>query len=442
MKQQDMDSRNTAKTPGRIPLPVPFFYGWVVVILCFFTSLNAAGNRSALSVLIHPLEEEFGWSRATIASAAAINLLLVGAAAPVCGWVIDRFGMRRLMLASLILVIAGVATTTLIQEPWQLILVWGVIVGVGVGSVGGVLVASVAHRWFITRRGLTLGILNSSTSTGYLIFFPFMMSLVVRMGWRSSLLTLSVLSLGLMLLVWLWMRDDPSDIGLEPYGSESMALPRDQRPHPHGGAGDKTGISLLDAIKRPSFWFLCGSFFICGGTSAGLIGTHLIPHALDRGIPEVTAAATVGVMGGMNFVGTILSGYLTDRINPRKILAFVYTLRGVALFILPYVSGIRGLFLFAVIYGLDWFASVPPTVILTGEAFGEQAIGKIYGWVFLSHQIGAALAAAGAGTVFIYFGSYEPAFLAGGFVALLAGVLSFAIPYQGSQPPLASHRAT
>lgn len=424
---------NETNRQKRLPLPVPFFYGWIVVALCFLTSLNAAGNRSALSVLILPLEREFGWSRALIASAAAINLVILGAAAPVCGWLIDRFGARRVMLGSLTLVILGVATTTLVQEPWQLILIWGVVVGLGVGSVGNVLVASVAYRWFIAKRGLTLGILNSAVSTGYLVFFPFMMSLVVHVGWRSSLLILSGLSMGLMLPIWLWMRNEPSDIGLEPYGSEGTSLSKAKITG--GGAEEMTSLSLLDAFKKPSFWLICGSFFICGGTSAGLIGTHLIPYAIDRGIPEVTAAATIGVMGGMNFVGTLMSGYLTDRINPRKILVWVYTLRGVALFILPYVTDFRGLFIFAVIYGLDWFASVPPTVMLTGEAFGKQSIGKIYGWVFLSHQLGAALSAGGTGYVFLYTGNYEPAFVTGGVVALLAAAMGFAVPYRSAQSP-------
>ena len=254
------------------------------------------------------------------------------------------------------------------------------------------------------------------------------MSVVVYSGWRASLLILSVLSTGLLLLVWLWMSNDPSDMGLEPYGAGTLKGTELSRGSTSRGASGIAGISLREAFRTPAFWSLCGSFFICGATSAGLIGTHLIPHAIDRGIPEVTAATTVGVMGGMNFVGTILSGYLTDRINPRKILAFVYALRGLALFIVPYVDDFRGLFIFAVIYGLDWFASVPPTVTLAGEAFGKQSIGKMYGWIFLSHQVGAALSATGAGYAFQYWGSYEQAFLFGGGVALVAAIIGSTVP--------------
>ncbi|NIO10123.1 MAG: MFS transporter [Deltaproteobacteria bacterium] len=422
------------KTEGRPPLPVPFYYGWVVVSLCFLASLNGAGNRGALSVLIQPLEQEFGWSRASIATAAALNLFLLGLSAPLCGWLLDRFGPKRIMLGAHLLIMIGVSTTTIVQEAWQLILVWGLIVGLGVGSLGNVLAASVAHRWFIVRRGLTLGILNSATSTGYLVFFPILMALVVHSGWRSSLLVLAVISSGLMLMVALWMRDDPSDVGLEPYGAE----PRSPLEEKSSGTAATTNappvVPLSKAIKQSSFWFLCGSFFICGGTSAGLIGTHLIPHAIDRGIPEVTAAATVGVMGGMNFVGTVLSGYLTDKINPRKILAFVYTLRGVALFILPYVTDLHGLFIFAVVYGLDWFATVPPTVMLTGEAFGKQSIGSIYGWVFFSHQVGAAISATVAGSIFNWYGGYDPAFFSGGVMALVAGAVGLLVPRPTTTP--------
>jgi len=429
----DTPHETRSPAPARAPLPVPFFYGWVVVAVTFVTSLNSAGNRSALSVLIHPLEQEFGWSRASIASAAAINLFLMGASAPLTGWLVDRLGPRKVMFFALSLLISGVAATTLVQESWQLILVWGLVVGLGVGSAGGVLGASIATRWFVARRGLTIGILNSATSTGYLIFLPLLMTLVITAGWRSSLLVLAAISAGLVFFVWLWMRDEPSDIGLKPYGAGDAVAAEPARARAGGGARVYAGIALSDALKKPSFWLLCGTFFICGGTSVGLIGTHLIPHAIDQGISEVTAATIVGIMGGMNFVGTILSGYLTDRMNPRRILAFVYALRGGALFLLPYVTSFGGLFVFAVIYGLDWFATVPPTVMLTGESFGKQSIGKIYGWVFFSHQVGAALSATGAGYVFFYFGSYEPAFLSGGAVALVAAALVFAIPHRSSR---------
>lgn len=437
-----MESRSQPSREKRPPLPVPFFYGWIVVALTFSVALNGAGVRSALAVLIHPLEAEFGWSRAAISSAAAVNLMLLGVAAPLSGWLLDRFGPRRVILGALTLLVIGVTGTSYVQEIWQLVLLWGVVVGLGAGGTASVLGASVAHRWFVARRGLTLGILNSASSTGQLIFLPLMMALVVMAGWRSSLMVYIFVSVFLMILIWLWMRDDPSDVGLKAYGIEeqaaaveearrlgraSVAAPADNR---------DADISLSDAVKKSNFWLLCGSFFVCGGTANGLIGTHLIPHAIDQGIPEVTAAATVGVMGAMNFVGTLASGYLTDKVDPRKLLSFVFVLRGVALFILPYVESFVGLFIFAVIYGLDWFATVPPTITLAGRAFGKHAIGRVYGWIYLSHQIGGALVAIGAGTIVTLYGEYHWAFFIGGVMTFAAAAMGLMIqPERPVMPP-------
>lgn len=429
----------------RLPLPVPFFYGWIVVALTFLVALTGAGVRSALAVLIHPLEADFGWSRRAISSAAAISLFLYGAAAPVAGWLLDRFGPRRVILGTLTVLVIGVTGTTLVKELWQFILLWGAIVGIGAGGTASVLGATVAQRWFVTRRGLTLGILNSASSTGQLIFLPLLMSLIVMAGWRSSLLVLIAVSISLMLLIGLWMRDDPSDVGLEPYGSgDQSGLPGEQRDPRRADTGGTAAlpdiggadISIFDAVKNSNFWLLCGSYFVCGGTANGLIGTHLIPHAIDKGIPEMTAAAVVGVMGAMNFVGTITSGYLTDRVDARKLLSLVFALRGVSLFILPYVNDFRGLFVFAVIYGLDWFATVPPIITLTGDTFGKRAIGRIYGWIFLSHQIGGALAAIGAGTIVGWYGDYELAFLIGGAMTFVAAAMGLMIqPRRPELPP-------
>lgn len=427
-----------------MPLAVPFFYGWVVVALTFAVSLNGAGVRSALTVLIYPLQAEFGWSRAAIASAAGITLLLYGAAAPVSGWLLDRFGPRRVILGALSLLVIGVTGTTFMQELWHFVLLWGIVVGLGAGGTASVLAATVVHRWFVARRGLALGILNSASSTGQLIFLPLLMSLIVMAGWRSSLVLLVIVTVSLMLLIGLWMRDDPLEVGLEALGSEKKTLsPGSEREREAGTGSHKApandggaDISLRKAFKKSNFWLLCGSYFVCGGTSSGLIGTHLIPYAIDRGIPEMTAAAAVGVMGGMNFVGTLMSGYLSDRIDPRKILSFVFALRGVALFILPYVEDSRGLFVFALIYGLDWFATVPPVITLTGDTFGKQAIGRIYGWIFLSHQTGSALSAIGAGAIFAYYGDYQLAFLIGGMMTLVASGMGFIIqPRRPELPP-------
>ncbi len=421
----------------RLPLRVPFYYGWVVVGLSFLATLNSAGIRSALPVFIKPLEAEFGWSRTEISWAGAVALLIYGVGAPITGWLLDRYGPRQIMLGGLMLLGLGIAGTTVMQEFWHLIILWGFVIGLGAAGLSSVLAASIAHRWFVARRGLVLGILNGSSSTGQLIFIPLLMVVVVSGGWRIGSLILLAVSLCMMVLIGFGMRDEPSDVGLKPYGSEiegppgagkGASLGRSSGPATAmSGQAAPPPVSIRHAVKSSTFWLLCGCYFVCGGTANGLIGMHLIPHAIERGIPQVTAAWTVGVMGGMNLVGTLLSGWLTDRMDSRRLLAAVFALRGASLFILPYVTDFSGLFIFAVIYGLDWFATVPPVIYLTGETFGKQSIGRMYGWIFLAHQLGAFVSAIGAGTIFDWFGRYEPAFLIGGVMGFVAALMALSI---------------
>jgi len=423
-KNEALDQGGGRNSKLSAPLPVPFYYGWVVVVLSFLTTLVGAGIRSASTVLIHPLEIEFGWSRAAIASAISLNLLLVGVAAPISGWLLDRYGPRRVMIGSLTLLFLGVGATTVMKEFWQLVLLWGVVVGLGAGGTGSVLAATVAHRWFVARRGLALGILNSAASTGQLIFLPLLMAIFVAAGWRIGSLMMMFVALGLLPLVALWMRDDPGAMGLKPYGLVWDTAPLANQTSP---SDVTSALPLASVFKSSTFWLLAGSFFVCGGTSAGLIGTHLIPHSIDIGFPEVAAAAAVGVMGGLNFVGTLFSGWLVDRADARKLLSLVYALRGVSLFVLPFVTDFSGLMIFAVIYGLDWFATVPPTIALAGETFGKESVGSVFGWIFLSHQIGAAATAAASGAVRVWLGDYQLTFLMGGVMALIAAALVLGI---------------
>lgn len=414
---------------------LPFHYGWIVLGVTFVTALTVAGTRSASSLLIHPFELEFGWSRGALAAAISLNLFLVGASAPLGGYLIDRFGPRRVMLATLGIVLVALTGTSRMSQLWHFVLFWGVILGLAVGGGGGVLAATVANRWFSARRGVALGILNSAHSTGQLIFLPLLMWVNVAMGWRTGTMILSAVVLCLIPLVVLWMRDDPSKIGILPYGADSARMEARRQ----AAAGRPTdAVSFREAVKTSNFWLLAGSFFVCGGTSAGLIATHLVPHAIERGIPEVAAATTIGVMGGMNFVGTLLSGWLTDKVNTRKLLATVYALRGVSLFVLPFVNDLTGLSIFAVIYGLDWFASVPPTIVLTADSFGRKSMGSIYGWIFLSHQLGGAVMATAAGLVYEWAGDYQPAFLGGGVLALAGAAMALMIPVRAPREPVAA----
>ena len=420
--------------PSRLPRLFPFYYGWVIVALVFLSTLSSSGVRSALPVFINPLEAEFGWSRTSISWAGGISLLLLGIGAPISGWLQDRYGPRRVMLGGLMLLATGALASTMMRELWHLIAVWGLVVGIAGAGLGSVLTATVGQRWFVARRGLVLGILNSAYSTGQLIFIPVLMSVVVVVGWRVACLMMVTVCLVVAGLVAVGLRNDPADVGLEPLGAGAppagqpftrVEASAGQSIRPAKAAVPAMGI--LDAAKTSTFWLLCGCYFVCGSTANGLVGVHLIPHAIERGIPAVNAAWTVGVMGGMNFVGTLLSGWLTDRVDARKLLAAVFALRGGSLFILPYVQDFNGLAIFGVIYGLDWFASVPPVIYIAGETFGKRSIGRIFGWIFLCHQLGAFVSAVGAGTIFDWVGRYEPAFLIGGFVGLAGAAMALTI---------------
>src|SRR5919106_1430276 len=419
------------------PLDLPFYYGWFVLSLCFLTTLTSAGVRSSPSVLIHPLEVEFGWTRAAIASAVSMNLLLFGIASPISGWLLDRYGPRKVMLGSLSLLVVGVSGTMAMNRFWQFFLVWGVIVGLGAGGVGSVLTATVGNRWFVAKRGLALGILGSASSTGQIIFLPFFMAMITYAGWRLGSMTLIVVAMILLPLIFLFMRDDPSEVGLEPYGAgQPGATGSGSAASLRGMPAKNATITAREVVTHPTFWLLAGSFFVCGGTANGLIGTHLIPHEIEIGIPQITAASLLGIMGGLNMVGTIFSGWMIDRVNPQRWLALVYALRGGSLLLLPFVHDLSGFFVFAVIYGLDWFATVPPSMAITADTFGKQNVGKVYGWIFMSHQIGAAIMASAAGALRTWMGDYHFAFLSGGVIAMIAAGLALQIkPKLREAPP-------
>jgi sugar phosphate permease len=432
-----MPNENSSTGQKRPPLSLPFYYGWFVLGLCFLTTLTSAGVRSSPSVLIHPLEAEFGWSRTLIASAISMNLLLFGIAAPLSGFLIDRYGPRKVMMGSLILLIVGVSGTMVMTEFWQFFLVWGVIVGLGAGGVGSVLTATVGNRWFVAKRGLALGILGSASSTGQIIFLPLFMAMITYAGWRLGSMTLIVVSMFLLPLIFLFMRDDPSQVGLEPYGADQPGAAGSASAASLRGMPAKNAtVTAREVVAHPTFWLLAGSFFVCGGTANGLIGTHLIPHEIEIGIPQIAAASLLGIMGGLNMVGTIFSGWMIDRVNPQRWLALVYALRGLSLLILPFVHDFTGLLFFAVIYGLDWFATVPPSMAITADTFGRQNVGKVYGWIFMSHQIGAAIMASAAGALRTWMGDYHFAFLSGGVIAMIAAGLALQIkPNLREGPP-------
>ncbi|HET7478023.1 MAG TPA: MFS transporter [Rubrobacteraceae bacterium] len=417
------------------------YYGWIVVAVVFLALLVSAGVRAAPTVLINPLENELGWGRATISFAVSIGLLLYGLSGPVAGWLMDRFGPKLLTLAGLAVIGGSTLAGATVTELWQLNLFWGVLSGVGTGVVAPVLGATVANRWFFERRGLVLGIFGAAASAGQLVSVPALMWLVVAVGWRQGVVFLALAALTVIVPILLFMRDDPRKMGLRPYGdteSEEPAAQSSPAPEPGTPLADvdpqRSGV-LRRAVRAPEFWLLSGSFFICGASSNGIIGVHFIPHSIDHGIPEVTAAGVLALMGAMNFVGTIASGFLTDRYDPRKLLAVYYSLRGLSLLLLPFVTHFEGLAIFAVFFGLDYIATVPPTVALVADRFGRMNVGTVFGWVFFSHQLGAALASYLGGVARDSLGDYTAAFIIAGILAGMAALMALLVRRQ--RPPAA-----
>lgn len=400
-------------------------YAWVVAAITFLTLIVAAGVRSVPSVLIVPLEHEFGWSRATISFAVSVNLLLYGLIGPFAAGFINLYGPRRVMLLAFTLVAAGVASTSLVMHhPWQLTLLWGVLVGAGTGLTALVLGATIVHRWFHVHRGTIIGVLTASTATGQLLFLPLLARIIEHHGWRAATLLIVGVLLAMLPVIFFFMRDRPAG-AVRPFGlspDEPMTAPA-----PAGNPFSGALSALRLGARSRDFWLLAGSFFICGASTNGLIGTHLVPACMDHGIPEVQAAGLLAVMGIFDLVGTTASGWLSDRFSNRWLLCMYYGLRGLSLLCLPsaFQPETHRLSLFAVFYGLDWIATVPPTVALTARAFGREKVGIMFGWIIASHQVGAALAAWGAGLIRTTEGAYDHAFLISGSLCVLtaAGVL-------------------
>ncbi|HAE47910.1 MFS transporter [Tistrella mobilis] len=394
-------------------------YGWVVAGTTFLTMLVAAGAVGAPGVLLLPLQRDFGWQTSEISGAMAIRLLLFGLMGPFAAALINRFGVRRMVLASLSTVGGGLALSLAMTELWQLILLWGVVVGIGTGMIAMVLGATVATRWFVKRRGLVIGLLTASTATGQLVFMPLIAWIADGMGWRPAVMLLCGLMALAAILALILLRDRPSDLGLPAYGETEVMPP------PAGPAGASVALAAIGALKDAArtrvFWVLFLTFFICGASTNGLVQTHLVPLCVDFGVAEVRAAGLLALMGIFDFIGTVLSGWLSDRYDNRKLLFWYYGLRGLSLVFLPYSDfTLYGLSLFAMFYGLDWVATVPPTIKLTADRFGRERAPMVFGWIFAGHQIGAATAAFGAGLSRSELGTYLPAFFAAGILCFLA----------------------
>jgi predicted MFS family arabinose efflux permease len=399
----------------------PVHYAWVAAGVTFLTLLAAAGGRAAPGVMILPLCNEFQWSRAKVSSVISINIFLYGLIGPFAAALYQSFGLRRTMLLAMALIGAGYATSTHATQYWQFLLLWGVVVGAGSGMAATVLGAAVANRWFTARRGLVMGLLTASTATGQLVFLPWLASVVTTRGWRGAPLVVAAATALMLPVIWWFMRDEPAEVGERPFGETGAAT---VTARVRGNPAKQAIDTLFAAMRVRDFWLLAGSFFVCGASTNGLIGTHLVSAAFDCGITEVRSATLLAMMGAFDLVGTTLSGWLSDRYNSRYLLFGYYGLRGLSLLFLPQalVGPSLGLLVFAVFYGLDWIATVPPTVKLTGEVFGRERASIVFGWVGAAHQLGAAFAAFSAGWLRTTSGAYTLAFMGAGALCLIAAV--------------------
>lgn len=418
--------------PGRLLTRLRTLHrGWIVAAVALVTLIGAAGFRATPGVLLLPLQEEYGWSTATISVAVSVNLVLFGLTAPFAAALMDRLGMRRVVAGALIVVATGSGLTVFMTASWQLVLCWGVLVGLGTGSMALVFAATVANRWFVRSRGLVTGVLTAGGTAGQLVFLPLLAWLAEHSGWRTAALVVSAAALAVVPLVLSLLSERPGDLGLTPYGGPDPGEQPTAGPTtaPPGGAARAALQVLRQASHRPVFWLLVGGFAICGATTQGLVGTHFIPAAHDHGMGGTTAAGLLALVGVFDIIGTIGSGWLTDRMDSRLLLGWYYGLRGLSLFALPVLFAATpnaSMLLFVVFYGLDWIATVPPTVALCRQEFGAQGT-VVFGWVFASHQIGAGIAAVTAGVLRTQLGSYDLAWYGAGVLCLVAAGLSLSL---------------
>jgi sugar phosphate permease len=396
-------------------------YGWIIVGTLFVVAVAAAGGRGVFTVFIKPIEGELGWARTTMSAAAAIGLLVYGGAQPFIGTLADRLGPRALMAGGTLLAGLGVVGLGVIRQPWHLLVLYGLVIALGSGAAANVTAAVAASRWFTARRALAVSIASAGFSVGQVVFYPAAMALTLSLGWRVAAAAVGAVLAGLVAPVAAWLlRDDPADKGLLPYGAAA------------GGPGgpapvDARQTSLREALRAPSFWLLAGSFFICGYTTFGLIGVHFLPYAVERRFPPMTAANAMALMGGLNVVGTVGSGYLCDRLGKSRPLATFYFFRGLSLLSLLWVRDAPSLYAFAVVYGLNWISTVPPTATLTADLFGHRSVGTLFGVITFSHQLGGALASYLGGVLFDALGSYDLAFISAGILAVGAAGMALAI---------------
>jgi len=396
--------------------------GWIAVTVTFFTLMASAGYRSAPSVLIVPLEDAFGWSRSQISAAVSINVLLFGLVAPFAAALMERFTVRKVVMSALALVSISASSTVIMTQPWHLWALWGIGVGVGAGSMALVFAATVANRWFVARKGIVVGALTAATASGQLIFLPLLSHFAMTFGWKSVSLTVGGAAALIIPFIFFFLKEKPELLGITPYGAPDNWQP----PAPNELSAGRIAVDTLKVSSRSKdFWILFGTFLVCGLSTNGLIGTHFIPAAHDHGMAETVAAGLLALVGVFDVIGTIFSGWLTDRMDPRRLLFFYYGLRGLSLFLLPSIlfrTMHPSTLVFIIFYGLDWVATVPPTLMLCRIVMGTQRSAVVYGWVFVGHQVGASIAAIGAAILRVKLGDYAVAFYISATMCLVAAL--------------------
>jgi len=396
---------------------------WIVLVAVTVCALAASGIRNVFGIYIKPMEAELGWTRGALSGAAALSLFLLGAVSPWVGRMADRWSARRLIVTSLAVLGVGAIAMGLSQRLWHIYVTAGILMAAGSGGAGIGSGAPMVMRWFKARRGLAMGLLAGGMSAGQLIIIPLATAMTVALSWRTSTVCLGAALLVLVLpLAYLLLRDSPEESGLRAYGASETAAPMAEAAAPQTGR-----VTVIQAAGTSQFWLLVATYFVCGYTTGGLVLTHFMPHALEHNFTHLQASTALGIMGAMNMVGTISSGWLCDRLGRRGPLAVYYFLRGLSLLFLLYVWNVPSLHLWAAIFGLNFVSTVPPTTTLTANIFGYQSVGELSGWIFFAHQVGAALAAALAGWIYEWYGNYTPAFVSAAVLAFIAAGLTLAI---------------
>ncbi len=426
---------NLQPTPGTFPIARltngRFHYAWMVVAVIFTTVLVSAAVRATPSILIVPLEEAFGWSRTTISAAISLNIVLYGLVGPFAAALMQSIGIRRAVMGALATISLGVLLSTWMSEPWQLVATWGVLVGSGTGVVAMVLAATVVNRWFTEHRGLAMGILSAATASGQLIFLPLLATVASGDGWQPVTLIVAASAAAIIPIVYFLLPERPKDVGLATLGASHT----DMEATPPANPITHALAVLWRAFRARDFWLLFGTFFVCGLSTNGLIGTHLISACMDQGIPQVNAASLLAMMGIFDLIGTTLSGWLSDRYDNRWLLFWYYGLRGLSLIYLPYSDyTFYGLSFFAVFYGLDWIATVPPTSRLASDTFGKTDGPIVFGWIVAGHQLGAGTAALGAGILRTALDGYLEAFIIAGLACIVAAMMVLLIGRGAGKP--------